>query len=124
MRILILVACILKCFIIEAQVKKLNEVVSPFYDPALKPFYHGVASGDPLKDRVIIWTRVTPEDSVQEISVTWEVSEDKNFSDVAKKGTLITTPARDYTVKIDVTGLKSGTKYFYRFNALGKTSMV
>lgn len=124
MRILILVVFLMHCFITEAQVKKLNEAVSPLFDPALKPFYHGVASGDPLKDRVIIWTRVTPEDSVQEISVKWEVSENKNFSNVLKNGALTTTPARDYTVKVDVTGLKSGKNYFYRFNALGKTSMI
>ena len=32
-----------------------------YYQERYKPFYHGVASGDPLEDRVIIWTRVTPD---------------------------------------------------------------
>ncbi len=28
--------------------------------PANPVFKHGVASGDPMSDRVIVWTRVTP----------------------------------------------------------------
>ena len=48
----------------------------------LAPFYHGVASGDPLKDKVIIWTRVTPENHENKISVYWELSK---FSDFRKK---------------------------------------
>jgi alkaline phosphatase D len=96
--------------------------VSPLFDESLKPFYHGVASGDPLVDRVIIWTRVTPQDSVPSIDVTWEVSENENFSSVLTSGKLTTTPARDYTVKVDVTGLQPDKKYYYRFTALEKIS--
>ena len=47
----------------------------------LAPFYHGVASGDPLEDKVIIWTRVTPENHENEISVNWQLSK---FSDFRK----------------------------------------
>lgn len=108
-----------------------KELVTPFtdpvatlYDSTLKPFYHGVASGDPLTDRVILWTRVTPEESVSSIAVKWEVAEDSNFSSIYKSDTLSTTPARDYTVKVDVDGLQPGKTYYYRFSALGKTSLV
>ena len=45
-------------------------------DPRLEPFYHGVASGDPLQDRVIIWTRVTPQDGDLSIPVSWRVATD------------------------------------------------
>lgn len=80
-------------------------------------FNHGVASGDPLQDRVIIWTRVTPEDTTnnQSIEVLWEMATDENFSQSLKKGSIVTDQDKDYTVKQDVTGLTAGQKYFYRF---------
>ncbi len=99
-------------------------MVAPLYDSTLKPFYHGVASGDPLNDRVIIWTRVTPDDSVMSIPVTWEIAEDPSFSSIYKTDILSTSPARDYTVKVDVDGLQPGQYYYYRFHALGKTSLT
>jgi alkaline phosphatase D len=104
--------------------KKFKEAVAPLYDSSLQPFYHGVASGDPLQDRVIIWTRVTPVDSLSSIPVKWEISETENFETVLRSDTMSTAPARDYTVKVDVDGLSAGKKYYYRFTALGKTSMV
>ncbi len=107
----------------EKSYAPLNEPVAILFDAALKPFYHGVASGDPLHDRVIIWTRVTPEDSLPTIDVDWEVSTDQNFATINTKGTFTTSPARDYTVKVDVTGLSSDQTYYYRFKALGTTSM-
>jgi alkaline phosphatase D len=100
----------------------LKEAVANLYDPSLAPFYHGVASGDPLPDRVIIWTRVTPPDSLPRIPVTWEIAADKEFTSIIKSDTLSTTPARDYTVKVDVTGLTPATYYFYRFKTLDKVS--
>jgi alkaline phosphatase D len=108
----------------STSVKKFTEAVAPLYDSSLRPFYHGVASGDPLTDRVIIWTRVTPSDSVASIAVRWELSEDENFSTVLRSDTVLTSPAKDYTVKIDVDKLQAGQTYFYRFAALGKTSLV
>lgn len=104
--------------------RKFVEAVQPLYDSSLFPFYHGVASGDPLMDRVIIWTRVTPSDSVESIPVRWEISIDKSFNTVLQANTVSTSPANDYTVKVDVTNLAPGTEYFYRFSTLGKTSMV
>ncbi|THH35490.1 alkaline phosphatase D family protein [Neolewinella litorea] len=91
----------------------------------LKPFYHGVASGDPLADRVIIWTRVTPETYDGEpIEVTWVVARDTELKQSVKTGSFTTTAERDYTVKIDVTGLAAGTTYYYGFTALGANSLT
>lgn len=101
---------------------QLIEAVDSLYDDSLQPFYHGVASGDPLTDRVIIWTRVTPEQALAEISVQWMISVNENFDSILKSGSVTTTPAKDYTVKVDVTGLSPGTTYYYRFIALDKTS--
>lgn len=78
-------------------------------------FRHGVASGDPLQDRVVLWTRVTAEGATGPISVRWEMATDPAFKAVVRRGQATADPARDYTVKVDVTGLKPGTDYFYRF---------
>ena len=93
------------------------------------PFLHGVASGDPLPDRTIIWTRVTPSPTAApgsgkgpNVTVRWEVAGDRGFSKVVRSGSVRTGPAVDHTVKIDVSGLESDTEYFYRFNALGARS--
>ncbi|HAC24135.1 MAG TPA: alkaline phosphatase [Cytophagales bacterium] len=107
-----------------APLPKWNDPLAAGFSPTRKPFYHGVASGDPLTDRVIIWTRVTPDDSVARIAVTWEVAKDDQFGSVVKSDTLSTTPARDYTVKVDVTGLEPGQFYYYRFKALNAASPV
>lgn len=98
------------------------EETTALYDSALRPFYHGVASGDPLADRVIIWTRVTPEDSMKNIPVKWQVSTSADFSTIAREDTTSTSSSRDYTVKIDVDGLDAGATYYYRFEALGAWS--
>lgn len=93
-------------------------------DSSLAPFYHGVASGDPLTDKVIIWTRVTPADSLPSIDVAWELSNDRSFDVVLQNGVVATNPSQDYTVKVDVSNLNAGSVYYYRFSALGKTSPV
>lgn len=98
--------------------------VASLYDSTLKPFYHGVASGDPLADRVIIWTRVTPEKMDSRINVKWEIAEDPNFTSIYKSDTISTYPNRDYTVKVDVDGLQPDHVYYYRFNALEKNSIT
>ncbi len=77
-------------------------------------FGHGVASGDPLADRVVLWTRVT-QSSAGSIEVRWEVARDALFAGVVASGTASTSAARDYTVKVDAGGLQPGTTYHYRF---------
>jgi alkaline phosphatase D len=88
-------------------------------------FLHGVASGDPLADRVIIWTRATPAaPGSGRITLHWTVAEDAAFTRIAASGQAATGPERDYTVKVDVTGLKPGRDYWYRFAAGAETSPV
>lgn len=85
-------------------------------------FRHGVASGDPLVDRVMLWTRVTvPGLST---NVRWVVARDPKLARVASRGELPTGAARDFTVKVDVDGLEPGTTYYYRFEAGGAQSPV
>lgn len=80
-------------------------------------FLHGVASGDPLADRVIIWTRVTPQEKVAspDENIDWEVATDPEFKSIAKWGRAIARSTHDMTVKVDVTDLTPGQWYFYRF---------
>ncbi|MFN8437090.1 MAG: alkaline phosphatase D family protein [Cytophagales bacterium] len=92
------------------------------FEPSLKPFYHGVASGDPLEDRVVIWTRVTPEVD-KSISVKYEMSTDTLFNNIVSFGNLTTNSTKDYTVKVDVTGLSAYTTYYYRFITKDVTSV-
>ncbi|MCZ6521709.1 MAG: alkaline phosphatase D family protein [Bacteroidetes bacterium] len=101
-----------------------NDSTSVYYEDVLKPFYHGVASGDPLSDRVIIWTRITPEYQMSIVNITWEVATDQTFSDIVNKGTVKTDSTKDYTIKVDVTNLQPGSTYYYRFSGLGGTSLV
>lgn len=77
-------------------------------------FKHGIASGDPLNDRVIIWTRVTPEWDT-DVTVAWEVATDSGFTNLVNTDSFTTDADKDYTVKVDVTGLSAGMKYYYRF---------
>ncbi|MGB6137150.1 MAG: alkaline phosphatase D family protein [Shewanella sp.] len=86
-------------------------------------FLQGVASGDPAADAVILWTRVTP-DKPGDITVSWEVATDSDFTDVVTNGQTVTNDSRDYTVKIDAVGLVAGQQYFYRFKAGDNVSVV
>lgn len=79
-------------------------------------FAHGVASGDPLADRVVLWTRVTPKGAPPpSLPVAWEVARDPGFAHIVARGAVRTDAARDWTVKVDAAGLAPGTEHYYRF---------
>ncbi|MET7789028.1 alkaline phosphatase D family protein [Streptomyces sp. 900116325] len=87
-------------------------------------FLHGVASGDPLPDGILLWTRVTPTpDAVPgsgrgaDTAVRWEVAEDKEFARIVAQGSTVARAASDHTVKADVRGLAPATTYWFRFSA-------
>ena len=87
-------------------------------------FLHGIASGDPLPDGVILWTRVTAPEVSGPIDAEWEVAEDPAMSRRVTSGVAHTDEAHDFTVKVDVRGLQPGKTYYYRFRALGGASRV
>jgi alkaline phosphatase D len=87
-------------------------------------FAHGVASGDPLTDRVIIWTRVSPKMATSDVRVKWMVASDPALSQIVKRGEVTTNAARDFTVKVDVTGLRPGQTYYYGFKAGAQASPI
>jgi alkaline phosphatase D len=81
-------------------------------------FVHGVASGDPRSDGVVIWTRVTPTDpTVRAIRVDWSVWRDGDTAASVAWGTVETGPDRDFTVKVPVAGLQPGVDYRFAFTA-------
>ncbi len=92
-------------------------------------FLHGVASGDPLPDGILLWTRVTPlAEAVPgsglgpDTEVSWTVARDKAFTDVVSRGSLTASAASDHTVKADIRGLEPATDYWFRFSAGGTDS--
>ncbi|MEO5914101.1 MAG: alkaline phosphatase D family protein [Luteolibacter sp.] len=102
------------------------EKIEDLYNPELKPFYHGVASGDPLPDGVILWTRVTRDNpsNTADIRVQWTVATDKALNSVVMSGETLAEEGHDFTVKVDVHGLNAGSTFYYGFKALGVNSPV
>ena len=97
----------------------LSASISPSCSKNVYFFHHGVASGDPLNDRVILWTRVTPQQAGP-IEVMLEVSENKNFSSIIFSKKLQTSSLSDYTIKYDFLAKQycdSDRGFFYRFRA-------
>ena len=92
---------------------------------AATSFLHGVASGDPLSNAVILWTRVTPPaGSSAPITVDFFVATDPGMTAMVKTGRVSTDASRDYTVKIDADGLQPNTTYYYRFSAASLFSPI
>ena len=90
-----------------------------------RTFIHGVASGDPLTDRVILWTRVTPAAAASApVSVRWRIADDERLTRVVAQGTAVARAERDFTVKMDAAGLRPGATYYYAFDAAGEQSPV
>ncbi|ENV37656.1 hypothetical protein F959_01174 [Acinetobacter venetianus RAG-1 = CIP 110063] len=87
-------------------------------------FEHGVASGDPLQDRVILWTRLTPNEASARLQVTWQIAKDQEFKQIIKTDKVTTSASQDFTVKVDATGLIPDQSYFYRFIFGDKISPV
>ncbi|MGD9966336.1 MAG: alkaline phosphatase [Hyphomonadaceae bacterium] len=83
-------------------------------------FTHGVASGDPLADGVVLWTRFTGGDG----RIAWEIAEDDAFTNVARRGEAQANAASDFCVKIDVRGLNAGRAYYYRFLSASGPSLT
>lgn len=95
------------------------------------PFTLGVASGDPLPDAVVIWTRLAPEVfapfgglGTKSWSVHWQVADDADFHTVRRSGVATAHPEFNHTVHVDVQGLRPGADYYYRFRVGEHISQV
>lgn len=92
------------------------------FDDQFSPFYHGVASGDPTSNSVILWTRITS--AQPEVVGRWRIATDTAMQHLVQQGTFQTGARQDFTVKIDVQGLSPNSYYYYDFFALGTPSIV
>ncbi len=81
-----------------------------------------MASGDPKRDRVVLWTRITPDKPGAPLAYRWRMNPVDRRAGGAKSGSGVTGPERDYTAKVDVTGLDAGRAYTFEFEAGGVTS--
>ena len=87
-------------------------------------FLHGVASGDPLTDSLILWTKVTPAQQPDAVQLLLEVSDTADFSRVQHQELCLARKEADYCCKVDLTGLQPGRSYYYRFSDSNRVSAV
>ncbi|MGH3902545.1 MAG: alkaline phosphatase D family protein [Pseudonocardiaceae bacterium] len=101
--------------------------------PLGDPFTVGVASGDPAADGVVLWTRLAPRPLADDglggmpsrpVDVEWELATDEGFRQVERRGRSIAVPEAAHSVHVELTGLRPGREYFYRFRAAGHLSPV
>nr|WP_042186936.1 alkaline phosphatase D family protein [Kibdelosporangium sp. MJ126-NF4]CEL17683.1 secreted alkaline phosphatase [Kibdelosporangium sp. MJ126-NF4]CTQ91090.1 secreted alkaline phosphatase [Kibdelosporangium sp. MJ126-NF4] len=101
--------------------------------PIRDPFQLGVASGDPLPDSVVLWTRLAPAPLNPDgfggmpdatYTVEWEIATDPGFTSVVQRGTVPTTRAQAHSVHAEPVGLRAGWEYYYRFRVGGHISPV
>ena len=97
---------------------------------AAYPFALGVASGDPVADGFVLWTRLAPDPlngggmSPEAVPVRWEVAEDARFLDIVRRGETLAAPELGHSVHVDVAGLEPDRWYYYRFIAGGEVSPI
>ncbi|PPJ58391.1 hypothetical protein CBER1_08094 [Cercospora berteroae] len=120
---------------------------SKAFEPSRLNFTHGVASGDPYPDSVILWTRLAPltasndtasnatvsgyvplynhgpkQVSTAPVCAEWRVSRTSDFENVESSGTAYTSSDIDYTIKVEAGNLTSWTRYYYQFNVCGSNN--
>ena len=104
----------------------LSACASPFASPSAEAgrtvFLHGVASGDPSQDSIVLWTRATPQQDGAPLTVGWTLYTDPQSQRPLRRGEVSTHGGRDYTVKVIVDGLDPGRTYNYRFFAAREAS--
>jgi alkaline phosphatase D len=94
------------------------------------PFSLGVASGDPVADGFVLWTRLAPTPlngggmPPEAVPVRWEVARDARFFDIARRGGTLAAPELGHSIHVDVTGLEPDRWYYYRFIAGGEMSPI
>lgn len=94
------------------------------------PFSLGVASGYPLPDGIVLWTRLAPDPltgggmAPRSVAVGWEVAADEAFRLVVRRGKAIAAPGFAHAVHVEVNGLEPARWYWYRFHAGAETSAV
>jgi len=87
------------------------------------PFVAGVASGDPTRNGIVLWTKLMTDPNVERdwqraaVNVNWEIASDERMQNVVRRGNVAATPDLGHSVHVDVTGLDANRWYWYRFRA-------
>ena len=103
-------------------------LAKPIFDAY--PFSLGVASGDPLPDGIVLWTRLAPRPlegggmPMNLVDVDWEIARDARFQNIVRKGTSLARPELGHSVHVEVAGLEPARDYWYRFHAGDEVSQV
>jgi len=98
--------------------------------PPEPPFTLGVASGDPLPDGVVLWTRLAPEPldgggmPGRTVEVGWQVAHDERMTRVVAAGSAPARPRDAHAVHVEVAGLEPDRWYFYRFRTTGPRAVA
>lgn len=93
-------------------------------------FSLGVASGDPLPDGIVLWTRLAPDPlngggmPDRTVAVEWQIAQDARFKKVVRRGVAPARRTYGHSVHVDVRGLRPDTTYWFRFRAGGQLSRV
>ena len=117
--------------LIASPLSAFTEVATPSF--AKNPFTLGVASGDPLPDGFVLWTRLAPEplaadgnggmDPVR-VPVHWMVASDERMRHIVRRGVVFADPELAHSVHVEVDRLKPGRWYWYQFYTKGEWSPV
>lgn len=109
-------------------------ILSPFARSAGVdyPFTLGVASGDPLPDGFVIWTRLAPLFNAADgggglsraVPVRWRVASDAAMTRIVRQGEVMASARFAHSVHVEVAGLEAGRPYWYQFDGLGAQSPV
>jgi len=87
------------------------------------PFVAGVASGDPTRNGIVLWTRLIPDPKTERdwqrgaVSVEWQISSDERMEKIVRRGNVPASPDFGHSVHVDVTGLDPNRWYWYRFRS-------
>jgi alkaline phosphatase D len=87
-------------------------------------FTHGVASGDPLANRVILWTRAFADGNSADFFVLWTISERADMSSPVAGGLISASALNDWCCKVDAQNLQPGKTYYYQFVYRNSRSQV
>lgn len=94
------------------------------------PFSLGVASGEPLPNSVVLWTRLAPDPlngggmPSYPVAVRWQVATDERMRHIVRQGTAIATADLGHSVHAIAQGLQPGRWYWYQFRVGNEVSPV
>ncbi len=116
-------------FVLASQWPSRRVVAQPRFSDY--PFKLGVASGDPLPDSIVLWTRLAPEPLTGNggmpgvnVPVQWQLATDPNMRNVVLRGTAMATPELAHSIRVVLSGLKSAQWYWYQFKVGNEVSPI